>query len=217
MPDVPPEADVADVADVPMFPLGSVLFPGVFLPLHVFEPRYQELVRVCLEGTPEFGVALIERGSEVGGGDSRFDVGCLARIVEALPLEDGRWAVGAVGTRRMRILRWLPDAPYPRAEVADWVDPPAGPGAGEQRTALLATLRRLLALAAELGDDVVPATVEIDDDPIVSGYQMAAVGPFGPLDRLALLAAPTPEDRNVLLGRLLEEEGQVLARRVAGG
>ncbi|MDP9419021.1 MAG: LON peptidase substrate-binding domain-containing protein, partial [Actinomycetota bacterium] len=59
--------------DIPMFPLGTVLFPGVYLPLHVFEPRYQDLVRVCLEGTPEFGVALIERGHEVGGGDVRFE------------------------------------------------------------------------------------------------------------------------------------------------
>ena len=66
-----------------MFPLGTVLLPGAYLSLHVFEPRYRALVQACLDGTPEFGVALIERGSEVGGGDARFDVGCVARIVEA--------------------------------------------------------------------------------------------------------------------------------------
>lgn len=69
--------------DIPMFPLGTVLLPGAYLPLHVFEPRYRRLVQACLEGSPEFGVVLIERGSEVGGGERRFDVGCVARILSA--------------------------------------------------------------------------------------------------------------------------------------
>ena len=81
---------------LPMFPLGSVLVPGAVLPLHVFEPRYRALVRSCLDsGEPEFGVVLIERGSEVGGGDVRFDVGTLARIVQAGRFDDGRLAVVA--------------------------------------------------------------------------------------------------------------------------
>src|SRR5829696_5584015 len=100
-----------------MFPLGTVLLPGAYLPLHVFEPRYRALVRDCLEGDGEFGVALIERGQEVGGGDSRFDVACVARIVEAGEMPDGRWALGTVGVRRARVEAWLPDDPYPRAEV----------------------------------------------------------------------------------------------------
>ena len=67
-----------------MFPLGGVLLPGAVLPLHVFEPRYRQLVVDCLaddDGDPEFGVTLIERGSEVGGGDQRTDVGVVARMV----------------------------------------------------------------------------------------------------------------------------------------
>ena len=73
---------------MPMFPLGSVLLPGVVLPLHVFEPRYQQLVRDCLETDEhEFGVVLIDRGSEVGGGDSRTDVGC--RRQDAAGRRDG--------------------------------------------------------------------------------------------------------------------------------
>ena len=59
------------MAVLPMFPLGTVLLPGAVLPLHVFEPRYRQLVQDCLAGEPEFGVVLIERGSEVGGGDQR--------------------------------------------------------------------------------------------------------------------------------------------------
>ena len=65
-----------------MFPLGSVLFPHAVLPLHVFEPRYLALVERCLAGDQEFGVVLIERGSEVGGGDVRFSVGTVTRIVQ---------------------------------------------------------------------------------------------------------------------------------------
>ncbi|MGZ4700329.1 MAG: LON peptidase substrate-binding domain-containing protein, partial [Ilumatobacteraceae bacterium] len=68
---------------VPMFPLGTVLLPGVVLPLHVFEPRYQQLVRDCLDASEhEFGVVLIDRGSEVGGGDSRLPIGVIARLVQ---------------------------------------------------------------------------------------------------------------------------------------
>ena len=203
--------------DIPMFPLGTVLLPGAPLTLHVFEPRYRELVRVCLEGTPEFGVALIERGTEVGGGDARFDVGCVARIVEAMPFEDGRWALAAVGARRIRISRWLPDAPYPRAEVEDWEDARPGPGAAEDRKVLVARLRKVLALAAEIGAPVADATSDVDEDPVRAGYQVADLAPFGPLDRLAVLAAPSPDERARLLTRLLDDAAVMLAARVAGG
>ena len=106
-----------------MFPLGTVLLPSAVLPLHVFEPRYRQLVRDCLDRDGEFGVVLIERGNEVGGGDNRTSVGTVARLVEAVPFGDGRWALAAVGTRRIRVRRWLEDDPYPRAEVEAWDDP----------------------------------------------------------------------------------------------
>ena len=74
-----------------MFPLGTVLFPHGVLPLHVFEPRYRTMTERCLADDATFGVVLIERGSEVGGHDERFDVGTAARILQAGRLEDGRW------------------------------------------------------------------------------------------------------------------------------
>ena len=98
-----------------MFPLGSVLFPSLVLPLHVFEERYRTLMRHVLDGDHEFGVCLIERGSEVGGGDFRSGIGTVATVQEAAELPDGRWAVVTVGTRRIRVERWLDDDPYPRA------------------------------------------------------------------------------------------------------
>ena len=65
---------------------------------------------------------LIERGSEVGGGDARFGVGTIARVVRAQELPDGGYALATVGIRRLRVSRWLPDDPYPRAEVVDLGD-----------------------------------------------------------------------------------------------
>ena len=121
----------------PMFPLGSVLTPGMVLPLHVFEPRYRRLVGDCLEGDGEFGVVLIERGSEVGGGDVRSMVGTMAAIADSSALPDGRWAVVAVGTRRIAVEQWLDDDPYPRAVVRDWPDPEAGPGSDAEPTRLI--------------------------------------------------------------------------------
>src|SRR5438874_9063261 len=157
-----------------MFPLGTVLLPGAFLPLHVFEPRYRALVHDCLAGTPEFGVVLIERGHEVGGGDSRFPVGCVARIVEAGELPDGRFALATVGDRRIRIDQWLPDEPYPRADVSDWPDPEPEGGEDARCDAVAAELRRVLALAAELGEQVAPAAaVEAVEDVARASFQLA--------------------------------------------
>ena len=108
---------------LPMFPLGTVLFPHAVLPLHIFEARYRELTETCLRGDGRFGVVLIERGNEVGGGDSRFAVGTVARIVEAARTPDGRYLLATVGTERFRVQKWLDDDPFPRAEI-DVIDEP---------------------------------------------------------------------------------------------
>jgi uncharacterized protein len=113
---------MADSPALPMFPLGSVLLPGMLLPLHVFEPRYRALVDHVLQGDGRFGVVLIERGHEVGGGDQRSDVGTVAEVVRTEVLPDGRWALLVAGRERIRVDRWLDDDPYPRAEVHAWPD-----------------------------------------------------------------------------------------------
>ena len=114
---------------LPMFPLGTVLLPHGLLPLHIFEPRYRALVDTCLarEPEPDFGVVLIERGSEVGGGDTRFGVGTVARIVEASRFDDGRYALLARGISRCAVREWLPDDPYPQARVEVIVEIDASP------------------------------------------------------------------------------------------
>jgi Lon protease-like protein len=201
---------------LPMFPLGMVLVPSAGLPLHVFEPRYRALVHDCMAGAKEFGVVLIERGSEVGGEDVRTDAGTVARIVEAVELPDGRWAIAAVGVRRVRVVRWLPDDPYPIAEVEDWPDPLPGEGYGEALGDCTALLRRALGLAVEAGDAAAPATIDLADDPVLASYQAIAVAPLGPLDRHRLLRAETPDERVAQLADLLRDAIDVLELRLGG-
>ena len=109
-----------------MFPLGTAILPSAAVPLHVFEPRYRQLVVDCLaadDDPPVFGSALIERGSEVGGGDQRAELGVVAEMHQIDAFQDGSYHFVAVGVSRLRILRWLDDDPYPRAEVETWHDP----------------------------------------------------------------------------------------------
>lgn len=203
-----------------MFPLGMVLFPGRVLPLHVFEPRYRALVRHCLEVPDhEFGVVLIERGHEVGGGDVRTNVGTVARIVEVGEMPDGRYALVTVGTRRVRVNDWLEDDPFPRAIVEDWPDEAPGSSASDLDAAyavVTAALRRVLALSAELDRPTAPATVELTSEPTLGAYQAAALAPLGPHDQQRLLTAPGPSERLHLLGELLADCDATLSLELSG-
>ena len=205
------------MAVIPMFPLGTVLLPGGVLPLHVFEPRYRQLVIDCLAddtGDPEFGVTLIERGSEVGGGDQRAAVGVVARIVQVEPLPNGRYALVTVGTRRFRVNAWLPDDPYPLADVDEWRD--LEPDAAELPARVAAAtdrLRDVLDLAARLGG--VPPELTISEDPLVASYHLAGLAPLGPADRYRLLCAASPAERLDLFAECLDDVEAMLRFRLA--
>ena len=207
----------APAVPLPMFPLGAVLFPHMVLPLHVFEPRYRALARDCLRHGQEFGVVLIERGAEVGGGDTRFAVATVARITGAAEFPDGRWALVCVGTRRVRVVAWLPDDPYPLALVEPLPDPPMGEEALEALSAADQAVRRALVLAAELAEPAAPASVEVDGDPSVAAYQLAAVAPLGPVDQQRLLEEDDPAARLRLLASLATDAAAVLAYRLSAG
>lgn len=179
------------VIELPMFPLGSVLFPSMPLALRVFEERYLAMLAEVLQNEPaEFGVVLIERGQEVGGGEHRFDIGTVARIAQ-LESAEGFIAVVAEGTRRFRVVEWLPDDPYPRALVTeldelDW-DESLEPTRGRVEQ----TVRRSLAVGAEFGEVQYSATVELEDDPVDAAWQLAAIAPLNELDQLRLLRSTT--------------------------
>jgi Lon protease-like protein len=199
---------------LPMFPLGTVLFPYALLPLHVFEPRYRVMLQRVMDGDREFGVVLIERGSEVGGGDVRFDTGTVARIVHAAELPDGRYAVATVGMRRVRVTRWLPDDPYPQAEVVALDDEPSPRAADrEARERVVAVLATVTDLARRL-EPRIEEPPELDADPTRAAYEAAALAPIGPLDAQRVLEAPSTGARLELLTLLIGERADELRARL---
>jgi Lon protease-like protein len=194
------------VTEIAMFPLGSVLLPHMPLPLRVFEPRYLAMLGDILGDEPsEFGVTLIERGQEVGGGDVRTDIGTVAQI-GSLDTSGESILLIAQGVRRIRVDRWLDDAPYPRAEVTDLPDPEWSDDLAPLLERADRLVRRLLKLAEEAGEELPwPPDIGLDDDPAAAAWQLAAIAPFGPLDQLDLLRSTSIER---LLSRTIDLAGE---------
>ncbi len=207
---------------MPMFPLGSVLLPGGLLPLHVFEPRYRQMIVDCLQedGEPEFGQVLITHGREAGGGDERAMVGTVAQMLQIDALDESRYALVAVGTRRIKVNAWLPDDPYPIADVDEWPDEDPDPeGLAVAVEAAHARVRETLALAerveAQSGDQPSePFEADISPDPLVATYHLAAIAPLGPADRFRLLASPGPRARLEALDDILDDVDAMLKFRL---
>jgi Lon protease-like protein len=194
-----------------MFPLGSVLFPGGALPLHVFEPRYRTMMDEVMADERRFGVVLISRGSEVGGGDQRVDVGTEARIDEAQQLEDGRWVLVATGVRRIEVASWLPDDPYPAATVrARPDDPPVDDALIRSTTA---AVRRAWGLLSELGR--APATDPVGAAP--DPWRLCDAAPLGALDRQRVLEADDATERLAMLTTLVDEFADDVHRLLSEG
>ncbi len=196
---------------LPMFPLGAVLFPHASMPLHVFEPRYRALMRDCLAGDHRFGVVLIARGSEVGGGDERTTLGTRGVITEAIELADGRWVLEVEGEARIEVTEWLPDDPYPVALVAEpEPEPRAVPPAEDPGLALAAAVQRVrrarAVLAEHGGGPPLPPDLAFEDgDSEVASWQLCAVAPVSAYDAQRLLAAGDVARRLALLVELMTE------------
>jgi uncharacterized protein len=200
-----------------MFPLGTVLLPGSVLPLHVFEDRYRHLVRACLEGDRCFGVALISQGHEVGGGEARTSVGVLARVLEAVEFEDGRWALHAVGVERFRVMRWLPDDPYPCAEIEFWEDLEAGAPSEDGVAAITDLIIEVASMAIALGEPVSALPATFPSEAGALSFALVAASPLGSADRFDLLCAEGPSRRMSLLEERLRDQRVLLGARLAMG
>jgi Lon protease-like protein len=207
---------VDEIRRLPMFPLGTVLMPSGFLPLHLFEDRYCQLIVDLMAGDREFGVVLIRRGSEVGGGEQRCDVGTRARVIEARQAPDGRWSVATVGLQRIRVRTWLADDPYPMAEVTTMPDRPGTPADQSTFRELTKAVRGVLAGLSELGEPVAEATFEVADDPALGGLQLAALAPISIHDRQRLLECDRASERLAMLGHLVGEAREVVDLRLGG-
>jgi len=187
----------------PMFPLGSVLLPGMVMPLQIFEPRYRELMQQCVPNETEFGVVLIARGSEVGGGETRYDMGCLAEVQKSVRFDDGRWQVLCIGTSRIRVVDWVADDPYPMANLDTVIEPPPEADEIDRVDDLVRLFRATLGVAVEMGLRTVRATVVLPAEPVAAVWKVCEFAPIGDQDRLKVLQTMGFGDRIELLKGLI--------------
>ena len=174
--------------EIPLFPLNTVLFPGMPLALHIFEDRYKIMIGKCLQERRPFGVALISKGAEaLGPLPEPNGVGCTAFISQVERLHQGRMNIKAVGQKRFRIVTLDTELPYLRGQVEPYPlsedDPPA--------QALLADrlrpwIVRYLADLSRLGNVELEAQ-NLPDEPVALAYAAAA-----------LLQAPAEEKQALL-------------------
>lgn len=178
---------------LPMFPLGSVLFPYMPVVLSVFEDRYLVMLSRILQDEPsEFGVVLIERGQEVGGGEHRFTFGTVAQISE-IDTAEGSVVLVANGERRIQITEWMPDDPYPLATVRQVAELTWDDSLLPLREEADSAVRRALAAPSDSADQEWPADIQLSEDPVAFAWQLAAIAPIGQLDKVALLQSATTE------------------------
>jgi uncharacterized protein len=207
--------------ELAMFPLESVLLPDQDLPLRIFEPRYGALVRHCLDSGDPFGVVLISRGREVGGGDVRCDVGVLSRISECVDHGAGRYSLHCRTGERIRVSEWLPDDPYPRATVTLWPDEPGDPVTEGQ---LVEVEDRVMALFGRIAD---ARGARLPDREVLLGHDdvgptgqrlfaLAARIPIGTADRYTVLSAPSAADRLAALSEAVDAVAEMVEFQLSG-
>lgn len=167
---------------LPLFPLETVLFPGAALPIHIFEPRYQALLRRCRDSGETFGIVLIREGYEVGGPAVPFGVGTEAALVAAEDLPDGRSNVLVEGRRRFEIRRLVRGKAYLEGEVR-WL--PEEPGDSE------AWRRTVLDILGQAG----PVEVGPSRDAVDLSYRLADLLAADAEEKQELLEAPSAADR----------------------
>jgi uncharacterized protein len=201
---------VGDVSTtLPMFPLGTVLFPGVVVPLRVFEDRYRALVHHLIrEPDPAhrlFGSVGIREGYEVGdhGAQSLFRVGCRLQLTDVEARDDGTFDIVAVGRDRIRLDRLDTTGPFPAGEVepVPLTDAPVPQEIVERALGLFTAYRA--AVAPYRGD---PHPGDLPRDPTYLSWTLAAVAPLPMPDRQALLESDDTATRLLLVADLLRQE-----------
>jgi Lon protease-like protein len=206
------------VETLPLFPLGTVLLPGLVLPLHIFEERYRTLVAELLELPADeprrFGVVAIQQGREVGphARTSLYEVGCTATLAEVRAYPDGRYDLMTIGADRFRMTRLDSDsALYLRAEVR-WLPEVEG-AAADLVAPVQEALREYVRQLAERGarQPAVAELPEIPDEPLALSYFAAAALLVDTGTRQQLLAADTAADRLQLALTLLRRETGLLS------
>jgi uncharacterized protein len=196
---------------LPLFPLSTVLFPGMRLPLHIFEERYRQLVADLLTGPEprQFGIIAIRKGRETGieGVTALYDIGCVATVRQIAEREDGRYDLQTVGAQRFRLLSLDRSLPYFQGEIE-----PLAEETGDPAMAILlaqrvqAAFRGYLNALADRGGTI--SVASLPDEPELLSYVVGAAMIIDLPDRQALLAAPDVVSR-------LKAERSLLTRETA--
>ena len=200
---------------LPLFPLNVVLFPGGYLPLHIFEERYRLMVRHCLDGDRRFGVVLISSGSEVGEPAAPESVGTIAVIDEVRTLDDGRMLIGTKGECRFRIVEIVEQLPYITAEVVPLEDD-GSPVVDENliaeaRQAAIQHMQMFMALRGEwIEQPIMPR------DPVQLWYTLGSQLQGEVIGKQGVLEADDVSSALRLGLRLLNEESAELKERLRG-
>jgi uncharacterized protein len=197
--------------EIPLFPLNTVLFPGMPLPLHIFEPRYREMIGVCSSEDRPFGVVLIREGMEVGEPAQPFEVGTLAKIVAVDQLQDGRMNIVTVGTTRFHLLGYSAEKkPYIVGDVEPLADEPAEQEAARALSQEVGPIvQRYVALTqAAAEQELTP--LQLPSDPEEVSYLVGAVLRIRNRERQRLLEMQSTLQRLTREREILDRESRGL-------
>ena len=197
-----------ETMEMPLFPLNVVLFPGMFLPLHIFEPRYREMVEHCLETKSPFGVALIRDGQEVGDAATPCEIGTAARIAKVQRMPDGRMNISTVGTQRFRIESVDYSRSYAVAQVRHYpIVNAATQSAGELMQRVRPKVYTYMEMLEKATQQKLNLNRQLPQDPKMLAFMVAIALQVNNEDKQALLELPGIPD-------MLAREQRLLAREI---
>jgi Lon protease-like protein len=187
-----------------LFPLNTVLFPGQLLPLHIFEPRYKQMIGECIQHGRPFGVVLIRSGDEVGAAAEPYQVGTTAHIVQVEHTTDERMNILCVGNARFRIAETFHDKPYLTGKIELWPWEPFAAGSADVER-VQRQLDRYVQILAEMTDSQLE--VELPSEPAALANVAASVLQIDSAEKQRLLATFS-------IGQLLNDVSAVFQREL---
>ena len=196
-----PTGNAIETLRIPLFPLNTVMFPGSVLPLKIFEQRYLDMAAACMKDSSPFGICLIEKGSEVGGGAEPHAVGTLATIANWEMEQLGILMITAHGGRRFRIIETSVGANHQLEATVELLAESGPTQLPPERARLLPLLRRVV---ADLGNERLPEPHRFDEAEWV-GYRITEVLPIQNLAKQKLLELDDPLARLEILEKYLDQ------------
>jgi len=192
-----------------MFPLGTVIFPNQRFHLRVFEARYLKLVSDILAAESLFGSCLIEKGHEVGGGDTRFGTGTLCEVVQSQRLGENQLHVEVRGVQKIFIEEWLPEVSYPIARISEADDDIQRKFESKSMVKIISELQKCYSLIYHLQkiDSRPPNQKQFES---LSLYQLCDLSPLGQMNRYKLLECESESQRGMLLLEMIIDERETL-------